>query len=78
MAARRQLGGATAVPRSSAIVARQLSDFPITKLRFSPFDKRQLVSCGRENVRFWRISVSSEAVRAVECFNDTARLRAMC
>eukprot|EP00953_Heterococcus_sp_UTEX-ZZ885_P018506 10330-Heterococcus_DN1.PRE.1 len=49
MAARRQLGGATAVPRSSAIVARQLSDFPITKLRFSPFDKRQLVSCGREN-----------------------------
>ena len=43
------------VTRETAILARQLSDFDITRLKFSPFDKRQLVSCGRENVRFWRI-----------------------
>jgi len=36
-------------------VARQTSDFPIARLKFSPYSPRNLVSCGRENVRFWRI-----------------------
>lgn len=40
------------------IVAKQISDFPITTIRFSPYDPLTLVSCGRENVRFWRIKVS--------------------
>ena len=63
-----------------AIVAKQISDFHIAKLRFLPFDdtvfqasptapaatphtftsasyasEPGLVSCGRENIRFWRI-----------------------
>ncbi|CAM9761154.1 unnamed protein product, partial [Ectocarpus sp. 12 AP-2014] len=38
-----------------AVVARQISDFPITNMLFSPFEKLRLVSCGRENVRFWRV-----------------------
>ena len=39
-----------------AVVARQVSDFPITRIRFSPYDLTRLVSCGRENVRFWRVT----------------------
>ena len=38
------------------VVARQVSDFPITSIRFSPYDLTRLVSCGRENVRFWRVT----------------------
>eukprot|EP00937_MAST-01D_sp_MAST-1D-sp2_P005250 g5250.t1 len=37
------------------LIARQLSDLPITCLKFSPYNTRELVSCGRENIRFWRI-----------------------
>ena len=37
------------------IVARQISEFPVAKLKFSPYEPRRLVSCGRENIRFWRI-----------------------
>lgn len=42
-------------PRPSALVAKQISEFPIVKIRFSPFEEFGLVSCGRENIRFWRI-----------------------
>ena len=38
------------------LVARQVSDFHIFRLRFSPYALDQLVSVGRENVRLWRIS----------------------
>jgi WD40 repeat protein len=38
------------------MVARQISDFDIRCIKFSPYEPRHLVSCGRENVRFWRIS----------------------
>lgn len=37
------------------IIARQLSDFPICRLRFLPYENYGLVSCGRENIRLWRI-----------------------
>ena len=37
------------------VVGRQVSDFPISRIRFSPFDVGRLVSVGRENVRLWRI-----------------------
>ena len=40
---------------NAAIVARQISEFPTHKIRFSPFLDASLVSCGRENIRFWRI-----------------------
>lgn len=35
--------------------ARQTSDFNIICLKFSPIDNLRLVSCGQENIRFWRI-----------------------
>jgi WD40 repeat protein len=37
------------------IMAKQLSDFAVTRICFSPFEEKSLVSCGRENIRFWRI-----------------------
>ena len=37
------------------IVARQISEFDVRKLKFSPYEPRRLLSCGRENIRFWRI-----------------------
>lgn len=36
------------------VLARQLSDFHISKIVFSPFEEHSFVSCGRENIRFWR------------------------
>lgn len=41
--------------KTSALIAKQISEFPIQKIRFSPFEEFGLVSCGRENIRFWRI-----------------------
>jgi WD repeat-containing protein 90 len=38
-----------------SIVARQLSEFPVSRIRFSPFEENTLVACGRENIRFLRI-----------------------
>jgi WD repeat-containing protein 90 len=37
------------------ILARQTSDFNILSLKFSPIDNLRLASCGKENIRFWRI-----------------------
>jgi WD40 repeat protein len=37
------------------IVAKQVSDFNILTLKFSPFDNMKIASCGKENIRFWRI-----------------------
>jgi WD40 repeat protein len=39
------------------IVAKQLSDFSINSITFSPYesDNQTIISCGRENIRFWRI-----------------------
>lgn len=37
------------------IVARQVSEFNILTIKFSPIDPDRLVSCGKENIRFWRI-----------------------
>ena len=37
------------------IVARQISEFPIERIKFSPYHADRLISCGRENIRFWRI-----------------------
>ena len=49
--------GAATPGRQAAlpVVAKQLSDFPISRLKFSPFEAHRLVSCGRENIRFWRM-----------------------
>ncbi|OWZ11263.1 hypothetical protein PHMEG_00015742 [Phytophthora megakarya] len=42
-----------------SLMARQTSDFPIDRIAFSPYveqDQFHLVSCGRENIRYWRIN----------------------
>eukprot|EP00820_Chromera_velia_P013434 Cvel_23925.t1-p1 / transcript=Cvel_23925.t1 / gene=Cvel_23925 / organism=Chromera_velia_CCMP2878 / gene_product=WD repeat-containing protein 90, putative / transcript_product=WD repeat-containing protein 90, putative / location=Cvel_scaffold2525:12366-27586(+) / protein_length=2254 / sequence_SO=supercontig / SO=protein_coding / is_pseudo=false len=49
----------------AVLVARQVSDFPISCLRWSPFEDLRLVSCGRENVRFWRIKSGHLSALAV-------------
>jgi WD40 repeat protein len=38
-----------------SLEAKQLSDFEVTQIKFSPFDEGRLVSCGKESVRFWRV-----------------------
>lgn len=37
------------------MVARQTSEYDVRRIYFSPFDPRRLVSCGEENIRFWRV-----------------------
>lgn len=43
------------VTRKPILIAKQLSDFNITTIKFSPVNTQQLVSCGKQNIRFWRI-----------------------
>ncbi|KAK1941739.1 WD repeat-containing protein 90 [Phytophthora citrophthora] len=48
--------------KSVNLMARQTSDFPIDQIAFSPYeqhDQFHLVSCGRENVRYWRVNPNS-------------------
>ena len=40
---------------SPQIMARQISPFDITTIKFSPLHDFRLISCGKENIRFWRI-----------------------
>jgi WD40 repeat protein len=40
---------------AAAVIARQICEFPIARIRFSPYEELSLVSCGRENVRFFRM-----------------------
>lgn len=40
------------------ILAKQVSDFNILSLKFSPYDSFKMASCGKENIRFWRIKNS--------------------
>ncbi|KAL8270769.1 hypothetical protein Esti_005324 [Eimeria stiedai] len=37
------------------LLARQVSGFQIEALRISPLEELRIVSCGKENIRFWRI-----------------------
>lgn len=41
--------------KGARIVARQISEFNILTIKFSPIDSDRLVSCGKENIRFWRV-----------------------
>ena len=38
--------------------AKQISEFDIISLKYSPVEIDKLVSCGKENIRFWRIKNS--------------------
>ncbi len=55
------------------IIARQLSDFHINKIAFSPFEEYGLVTCGRENIRFWRMRKGHLPGRPVH-LNEFSRL----
>jgi WD40 repeat protein len=59
-------------PSSPLVIARQLSDFHISKLMFSPFFEDGLVSCGRENIRFWRMKKGHLPGRPVQ-LNEFSR-----
>lgn len=37
------------------IIAQQTSEFNILTIKFSPTESDRLVSCGKQNIRFWRI-----------------------
>jgi hypothetical protein len=37
------------------IFAKQTSEFDIQCMKFSPIDNTRLVSCGKQNIRFWKI-----------------------
>ena len=37
------------------ILARQVACINITSIKFSSIENDKLVSCGKENIRFWRI-----------------------
>ena len=37
------------------IVAKQTSEFNVIDLKFSPIDSTRLASCGKENIKLWRI-----------------------
>jgi WD40 repeat protein len=38
------------------LAAKQVSSFHLNEIRYSPVDDDRLVSCGKENIRFWRVS----------------------
>lgn len=41
---------------NSFIIAKQLSEFSIYSIQFSPYKDDELISCGEENIRLWRIN----------------------
>lgn len=57
---------------TSLVIARQLSDFHLSKIMFSPFFDEGLVSCGRENIRFWRMKKGHLPGRPVQ-LNEFSR-----
>lgn len=45
-------------PKKVEIKAKHVSEFNILTCKFSPIELDKLVSCGKENIRFWRIKDS--------------------
>lgn len=55
------------------IVAKQTSEFNILSMKFSPIDSTRLVSCGKENVRFWRVRETGNIRGSAVVLNHYAR-----
>lgn len=55
------------------IFARQTSDFNILNLKFSPIDSNRMASCGKENIRFWRIKENGSIRGSAVVLNHHAR-----
>ena len=51
----KSLSNPSANGNPNSLICRQISDFDVHRVRFCPVDETSLVSCGRENIRFWRI-----------------------
>ena len=56
--ARSASGGATAA-KAVKIVAKAHTEVHVSRVQFLRYDSARLVSCGRENVRFWRLKDDS-------------------
>ena len=55
------------------IIAKQTSEFNILCLKFSPIDSTRLTSCGKENIRFWRIKEQGNIRGSAVVLNHHAR-----
>jgi len=55
------------------IIARQVSEFNILSIKFSPIDNMRLCSCGKENIRFWRIRETGNIRGSAVVLNHHAR-----
>lgn len=55
------------------IIAKQTSDFNILCLKFSPIDASRIASCGKENIRFWRIKDNASIRGSAVVLNHHAR-----
>jgi len=55
------------------IVARQISEFNVLCLKFSPIDSSRMASCGKENIRFWRIRDTGNIRGSAVVLNHHAR-----
>ena len=54
------------------VIIRQASHFNISQIKFSPYDQTVLSSCGKENIKFWRIKNDHLGGKAV-VLNQFAR-----
>lgn len=41
--------------RKPMLCAKQTSSCNVLSIKFSPIDNNKIISCGHENIRFWRI-----------------------
>ena len=55
------------------ILAKQVSEFNILDLKFSPVDNYKLISCGKQNIRFWRIKETRNIRGSAVVLNQYAR-----
>ena len=55
------------------LVAKKTSDYNILALRFSPIDSSRMASCGKENIRFWRIKDNGSIRGSAVVLNHHAR-----
>ena len=55
------------------IVAKQTSEFNVLDIKFSPVDPTRLASCGKENIRLWRIKDTGNIRGSAVVLNHHAR-----
>ena len=55
------------------IVARHTSEFNVLEIKFNPIDPTRLASCGKENIRFWRIRDTGNIRGSAVVLNHHAR-----